>query len=97
LRKLNFIENLFIVTVILHDDLCSFMVMPRSSCLTINVSDTDCSENQNKQFTFSIYIFESHVFMSQYIKLWHYQTSHKCHFYLWPCNKTKSEIYVILS
>jgi len=37
----------------LHEDVCSFMIISRSVCLTINVSVKGCSENQNTHFIFN--------------------------------------------
>jgi hypothetical protein len=48
LRKFNVNENLTIITVTLHEDICSFMIMSRSTRLTIHDSVKDSSENQTR-------------------------------------------------
>jgi hypothetical protein len=51
--NINFNENLTIITVTVHENLCSFMIMSRSTLLTINDSVKDSSEKQNTQFIFN--------------------------------------------
>ena len=53
LWKFNFNENLTIITVTLHKDICSFMIMSRSTLLTINDSVKVCSENHSTHFIFN--------------------------------------------
>jgi hypothetical protein len=48
LNKFNVNENLSIVTVALHEDICLFTIMSRSTRLTINDSVKDISEKQTR-------------------------------------------------
>jgi hypothetical protein len=52
LRNFNVNEYLTILTVALHEDICSYMIMSRSTRLTINDSVKDSSENKTRMLHF---------------------------------------------
>jgi len=55
LRKFDFNKNLSIITIITVKDIYTLVTISSSFLLTINVSDTGCSENQNIQLIFSTF------------------------------------------
>jgi hypothetical protein len=61
-RKFKFRQYVAGITVTLHEDQITFLIMSRSVLLRVrNVTDKSCRENQNKHFRFLSFFYHKIV------------------------------------
>ena len=76
-RRLNFHQNLKIITGILHEDQYTFLTISRSVLLRMrNISEKSCTENQNTRFMFVDFFFENRAL---YEIMWKDTVRRTCH------------------